>query len=1354
MASGSGRLRAELQGVLPAGVILAHCVPVSHVPLTEDGRVDEQALEAVPVIDADLTDRWQQRWRTAPGVDEVAVVVEGQLEPEAAALRPADSSGQPAPAADAARVEHAGRQSGVPAISHGGPLREEPDAPTLLSEILHRAARQHPDHAIVCIQSDGTEVVLTYPALLEQSQRIVAGLRAAGLRPGAPVIFQLERAPDFLTAFWACMLGGFVPVPVPIAPGYREPNPPLLKLQHACTLLGRPLVLADASRASAVRALSDVLDIEPLWVEAVEELARNAPDTRVHPGTPADVALMLLTSGSTGKPKAVMQSHRSLLGHCAGSTQLNGFTSRDVSLNWLPLDHVGAIMMVHVCQVYLACGQVHAPTELVLKAPLCWLDWMDRYRATIAWAPNFAFSMITDHAEAIGRGRWDLSSMRFIINGGEAIVARTARRFLELLAPHGLPATAIRPAWGMSETSSGATYADRFTRASSSDDDGFVCVGAPLPGFSVRIVDAHDQVLTEGAVGRLQVRGLQVTSGYYGNAEHTGAAFTADGWFTTGDLGRLDDGRLTITGREKDVIIINGVNYYSHEIEAAAEEVEGVDVSYVAACAVRQAGSATDQVAIFFSATVPAERQPELARHVRVAVLRKTGVNPHHLIPVRREDIPKTSIGKIQRAELRQRFERGDFAAALTGARDAVVPPTLVHRRCWRRRDAGVAGWETGRGRPLILLDDAGLGARVCAALESIGVRAVRVEVGAGFSRLGPDAYRLDPGCAQDFDRLLADVADQGIALEQVVHLAGCPVAPRSFAALEELERALEHVTFGPLFLVQALARRGATSSRLLVVSRHAQAVNDEAVAVETGALLGLLRTAAQELPWLSCRHLDLPAQISDADVDCILREMQAGHPDREVAYRGGHRYVPRLQRVAMLPDRASPPVLKRGGMYLLTGGLGGVSAEIADHLLSRYDARLLLIGRTPLPEKHEGVTERLATYRALRGKSAHVRYETVDVCDVAGLRAAVNDACAAWGCELDGIIHQAGLFTERFLTEETRESLTATLRPKVAGTWALHQVLAEHPGAIFIASSSVNGLFGGFGVGAYAAANAFLDGFMQYQRAAGSISSYTIAWSLWDEVGMSRGYTKKDLARSRGYRVLAPRTALQALDIALAHPPGHVVVGLDDGNRHIRRHLDTPRPEAQALRAYFTTRSADVTVEWSPKETLPDAFGTPTRCPGVPVTRLPLTADGDLDQRALREMEQRGVPAAAPSGQPRTDLEKLFASIWREVLGVDAVGIDDNFFDLGGDSVRIAQLGRRLGEVLGRDVALTDLFEYPTISAAVSHLAGSHDRERSVDTDVSGSRGQARRERTRRRPGSARRADDRLDEDSHLPHE
>src|SRR5919106_1805638 len=299
-----------------------------------------------------------------------------------------------------------------------------------------------------------------------------------------------------------------------------------------------------------------------------------------------------------------------------------------------------------------------------------------------------------------------------------------------------------------------------------------------------------------------------------------------------------------------------------------------------------------------------------------------------------------------------------------------------------------------------------------------------------------------------------------------------------------------------------------------------------------------------------------------------------------------------------------------------------------------------------------------------------------------------------------------------------------------------------------------LHGLFGGFGVGAYAAANAFLDGFMQYQRAAGSISSYTIAWSLWDEVGMSRGYTKKDLARSRGYRVLAPRTALQALDIALAHPPGHVVVGLDDGNRHIRRHLDTPRPEAQALRAYFTTRSADVTVEWSPKETLPDAFGTPTRCPGVPVTRLPLTADGDLDQRALREMEQRCVPAAAPSGQPRTDLEKLFASIWREVLGVDAVGIDDNFFDLGGDSVRIAQLGRRLGEVLGRDVALTDLFEYPTISAAVSHLAGSHDRERSVDTDVSGSRGQARRERTRRRPGPPRRADDRLDEDSHLPHE
>ncbi len=240
--------------------------------------------------------------------------------------------------------------------------------------------------------------------------------------------------------------------------------------------------------------------------------------------------------------------------------------------------------------------------------------------------------------------------MRFILNAGEAIVAKTARRFMQLLAPHGLPATSMYPAWGMSETCSAVTFSHDFSLATTGDEDTFVSVGRPVPGVSIRIADAAGRVLAEGAIGPLQIQGAPVTSGYFRAPEANREVFTDDGWFDTGDLGFLRDGCMTITGRAKDVIIINGVNYYSHEGEAVVETVAGVEVSYTAASTVREASSDTDQLAIFFSP------QPDytaslidLIHAIQQRVVQDIGLHPTPVIPLDKADIPKTSIGKIQR---------------------------------------------------------------------------------------------------------------------------------------------------------------------------------------------------------------------------------------------------------------------------------------------------------------------------------------------------------------------------------------------------------------------------------------------------------------------------------------------------------------------------------------------------------------------------------------------------------------------------------------------------------------------------------------------------------------------------------
>ena len=614
-------------------------VPLSTLPLTEAGLVDEEALTRFYVIDADLIQRWEDQLKLLPGIEQVAVVAQERTEslprrhlsdlladwsisglvwganglgPHP--LTPFRTDGRrgtfthkflsrysPSPRAcpDEGRVRRGGRgvraeaadwNSVVPrepvmaacegreankssaspkrlAISHGGLLPKR-DRRTL-TELLQWAAQQKPVKGIVHIQSDGSEIVQSYEELLVEAQRVLAGLRRLGLSPQDQVILQLDVSQDFLPAFWGCVLGGFVPVPLSIPPTYSQLNQSIKKFSNTWQMLTRPIVLTNASLAPAVRSLSNLLDLDNFHVYTVDELRRSEPEEKSHVSQPEDLALLLLTSGSTSLPKGVMLSHNNLLSMSAGFRLMNGFSEQDVTLNWMPLDHVGALVFLSIMAVDLGCQQMHVPTNLILHSPLKWLDLIECHKATISWAPNFAFGLICDHAEEIKRKKWDLSSMRVLVNGGEAIVAKTVRKFLTQLAEHGLSTNAIHPAFGMSETSSIITSSDGFSLESSSDDMSFVELGPPIAGASLRIVDENDQIVPEGTIGHLQVKGASVTSAYYQNPSANQEAFTDDGWFRSGDLGFLSEERLTITGRQKDVIIINGLNYYCHEIEAA-----------------------------------------------------------------------------------------------------------------------------------------------------------------------------------------------------------------------------------------------------------------------------------------------------------------------------------------------------------------------------------------------------------------------------------------------------------------------------------------------------------------------------------------------------------------------------------------------------------------------------------------------------------------------------------------------------------------------------------------------------------------------------------------------------------------
>jgi acyl transferase domain-containing protein/acyl-CoA synthetase (AMP-forming)/AMP-acid ligase II/acyl carrier protein len=568
------------------------------------------------------------------------------------------------------------------AISEGDPLSMF-DPSASFPTILRRAAQAQGQ--ILYVQQDGTEVIQSYGDLLKDAERILGGLRALGSQPLCKVVLQLQHNQDFVTAFWGCLLGGFVPVPIAIAPSYATDNSKTNLLREALQLLEEAIIITDEPLSEAIAAFIETLTLKtvnPVQVITIENLRSSPPDHNGYVGQLDDLALLLFTSGSTGVPKGVMLSVQNLLVSANGMAKANQLSSQDITLNWMPLEHVASLIMFHFTEVYLGCQQIHVPNAAILQDPLKWLDLLERYRVTATWAPNFAYGLVNDQAASIQQGQWDLTSIRWMGNGAEAVVGKTTRRFLELLIPHGLASTAVSPGYGMSETCSGIVHSHQFSLESTTDDDTFVEVGRPIPGVSVRIVNEQNQVVEEGTIGLLQVKGLTVTSGYFKRPDLNQDVFTADGWFSTGDLGFLQAGRLTITGRQKDVIVINGMNYYNHDIEAAVEELEGVAVSYTAACAVRGAGDNTDQIAIFFHpSSFEDDFLTDLSKAIRKKVVSSIGANPAYLIPVAQDEIPKTAIGKIQRSQLSQRFAAGAFEPMLQEMK------SLLSRRSVDQRD-------------------------------------------------------------------------------------------------------------------------------------------------------------------------------------------------------------------------------------------------------------------------------------------------------------------------------------------------------------------------------------------------------------------------------------------------------------------------------------------------------------------------------------------------------------------------------------------------------------------------------------------------------------------------------------------
>jgi len=555
---------------------------------------------------------------------------------------------------------------------------------TTLSELL-QANRDAP-RSVTYHEGEHEQRTVRYGELHERALGILHYLQQLGARPGDRLLLLQASNEAFIDAFWAGILGGIIPVPV--APGISDEH--RHKLLRIAAQLGAPFIYTDRRLLERVRLFADEhgqqeayrrLAERALLSDDIVEVARAG---RPHAVRPDDPAFIQYSSGSTSTPKGIVLTHANLLANMRSATAAAQFNDRDVSLSWMPLTHDMGLIGCHIFFIANRMNLHQMPTELFVRRPVLWLQLAAQVGATLLCSPNFGYR---HYLKVLGERTLeglDLSRVRIIFNGAEPISLPLCDEFMARCAPARLARTAMYPVYGLAEAcvavsfpAPGSTYhGSHFDRhrlsvgqpvATVPADDRsaltLVAVGTAIPDVELRLAGDDDRPLPPGHVGHIQLRGPNLTSGYLDAPGANAALYTADRWLRTGDLGALHDGELYITGRAKEILFINGQNYYPHDLEGVALQVPGIELGKIVVSGVRAPEAETDALVVFLLHRGELAEFLPLAQRVARRIGEHAGLEVSAVVPVAR--IPKTTSGKVQRHQLEQEYLDGAYRAEL-----------------------------------------------------------------------------------------------------------------------------------------------------------------------------------------------------------------------------------------------------------------------------------------------------------------------------------------------------------------------------------------------------------------------------------------------------------------------------------------------------------------------------------------------------------------------------------------------------------------------------------------------------------------------------------------------------------------
>lgn len=572
-------------------------------------------------------------------------------------------------------------------ISKGLPLDKTFGSETCVGRLLIDAAEKDQGKGITFIKSNNQELFLSYGEILKKAAFRLGALNELGVKKGQAAILVLDDNIDFVLDFWACMLGGIIPVPISYPVSILSKNAALEKLGMVYRLLDNPFVLSDERMADNSNEMNSFPGIKDMRIIISSRLDESNINGRIESPDASMPAIYQFSSGSTSAPKGVILTHKNLLSNIEAITSCAGILSEDIVLSWMPMHHDMGLVGFLLTPSVKCANIINMEPKSFIKNPALLLDLTTKRRVTVTGSPNFGYNLILKKVTEKNINSWDLSSLRIIFHGAEPISAKTMEEFTERLSSCGLSKTSIFPVYGMAEACLAVSFPPRGSEplvhslnrkklagefvaenCDKSDENSILLVdeGYPVKGTCVRIVDNEGKIVPERIIGEIHITGDSVTSGYIGRPDITEVSFQ-DGWLKTGDMGFLSDGRLTVTGRIKDIIFINGQNFFAHDIERKIEEIEGVDSNKIAVCSWHDSEVGCERTALFSAIRNHKDDKGFYAKILR-HVNENLSITLDYIILIR--NIPKTTSGKVQRHVLVKDYIEGIIPSTVLNASD------------------------------------------------------------------------------------------------------------------------------------------------------------------------------------------------------------------------------------------------------------------------------------------------------------------------------------------------------------------------------------------------------------------------------------------------------------------------------------------------------------------------------------------------------------------------------------------------------------------------------------------------------------------------------------------------------------